>query len=148
MAAATGLAEFKGIRKAGVGRTLTLHPRLPSQLPNPTRRHTTILRFRSFANWSKNFYTTQDASYVPQRNDISLFACRRFDLKGFYELPVLEQRFLLSAGVSQIQLPRPRQRPNLSRCFLYKFIQGITIIINIPFSKNATAFITIMIRVT
>jgi len=75
--------------------------------------------FFSFANWSKNFYTTQGAGYAPQRNGISLFASRRFDLKGFYKLPVLERRLLLTAGVSQFNFQGPVKGQIYNVGFLY-----------------------------
>jgi len=75
--------------------------------------------FFSFANWSKNFYTTQGFSYAPERGGVSLFASRRFDVRGFYKLPVLQRRLLLTAGVSQFNFQGPVKGQIYSTGFLY-----------------------------
>lgn len=75
--------------------------------------------FFSFANWSKNFYTTQGVSYAPERNGVSLFASRRVDVRGFYKLPVLERRLLLTAGASHFDFRGPVKGQIYSTGFLY-----------------------------
>ena len=55
--------------------------------------------FFSFANWSKNFYTTQGFSFAPERKGYSLFPHRRYDVKAFYKAP-FNRRLVLAAGYS------------------------------------------------
>jgi YaiO family outer membrane protein len=73
----------------------------------------------SFANWSRNFYTTQGFSYATPRNGVSLFASRRLDLRGFYKLPVLERRLLVTAGISHFRFERPARGQIYSTGFLF-----------------------------
>lgn len=55
--------------------------------------------FFSFANWSKNFYTTQGFSFAPERQGYSLFPHQRYDVKGFYKVP-FNRQLVLAAGYS------------------------------------------------
>lgn len=55
--------------------------------------------FFSFANWTKNFYTTQGFSYAPQTQGYSLFPHTRVDGKAFYKTP-FNRRLVVAAGYS------------------------------------------------
>ncbi len=55
----------------------------------------------TYANWSKNFYTTQGFSFTPQRTGFSLFPRERFDGKGYYKVP-FNRRLVLDGGFSYI----------------------------------------------
>ena len=98
----------------------------------------------SFATWSRNFYTTQGVSYAAPRNGVSLFASRRLDLRGFYKLPVLERRLLVTAGVSQFRFTGPARGQIYSTGFLYYgkrvIVEGnYSVIRNQPGSKIGQA---------
>ena len=54
--------------------------------------------FFSFANWTKNFYTTQGFSVTPKREGFSIFPQQRVDFKGFYKTPFAKRGLVLSAG--------------------------------------------------
>ena len=56
--------------------------------------------FFSFANWTKNFYTTQGFSVAPERNGVTLFPHQRYDVKGFYKAP-FNRQLVLAAGYSR-----------------------------------------------
>jgi YaiO family outer membrane protein len=57
------------------------------------------LGFFSFANWTKNFYTTQGASYTPSRAGFSIFPNQRYDFKAFYKVPANRQ-LVVAGGVT------------------------------------------------
>lgn len=56
--------------------------------------------FFSFANWTKNFYTTQGFSFSPERKGFSIFPHQRYDVKGFYKAP-FNRQLVLAAGYSR-----------------------------------------------
>ncbi|MBM3786447.1 MAG: YaiO family outer membrane beta-barrel protein [Acidobacteria bacterium] len=62
--------------------------------------------FFSFANWTKNFYTTQGFSVTPERRGFSIFPQQRYDLKGFYKVP-FNRQLILSAGYSHFSFQSP-----------------------------------------
>jgi YaiO family outer membrane protein len=62
--------------------------------------------FFSFANWTKNFYTTQGFSATPARQDFSLFPLQRYDMKAFYKAP-FHRQLVLTAGYSHFRFAAP-----------------------------------------
>jgi YaiO family outer membrane protein len=74
--------------------------------------------FFSFANWSKNFYTTQGFSIAPERKGFSLFPHQRFDVKGFYKSP-FNRQLVLAAGYSRFSFAGPAKGHIYNAGFIY-----------------------------
>jgi len=74
--------------------------------------------FFSFANWSKNFYTTQGFSASPKRGGYRLFPQRRFDVKAFYKAP-FNRQLVLAAGYSNFSFGSPVKGHIYNAGFIY-----------------------------
>ena len=74
--------------------------------------------FFSFANWSKNFYTTQGFSFAPERSGYSLFPQQRYDVKGFYKAS-FNRQLVLAAGYSHYTFGGPFKGDIYNGGFIY-----------------------------
>lgn len=74
--------------------------------------------FFSFANWSRNFYTTQGFSVSPERGGYSLFPSQRYDVKAFYKAP-FNRNLVLGAGYSRYSFGSPLKGEIYNTGFIY-----------------------------
>jgi YaiO family outer membrane protein len=74
--------------------------------------------FFSFANWHRDFYTTQGFSYAPQTRGVSLFPSQRYDVKAFYKAP-FNRQLVLAGGYSRYSFGAPVSGDIYNAGFIY-----------------------------